>query len=66
VLQALRHAESYLRHALVESLDLPFVPMLSFHIDNANQRGQRIDALLNILSRGTGAPGELPATEDED
>jgi ribosome-binding factor A len=66
VLQALRHAESYLRHALVESLDLRFVPILSFHIDNTNQRGRRIDALLDILARGTGVPGEPPAAEDED
>jgi ribosome-binding factor A len=54
VLAALRHAETYLRHALVENLDLRFVPMLSFHIDSSNERGRRIDALLDALSEQTG------------
>lgn len=49
VLDALRHAESYLRQALLENLDLRFVPTLTFHIDDANERGRRIDALLDSL-----------------
>lgn len=49
ILDALRHAESYLRQALVENLDLRFVPSLTFHIDDANERGRRIDALLDSI-----------------
>jgi ribosome-binding factor A len=61
VLEALRHAETYLRHALVENLDLRFVPMLSFHIDSSYERGRRIDALLDTLAGETGgaAPGPM-------
>ncbi len=49
VLEALRHAESYLRRALIENLDLRFVPVLSFHIDDTGERARRIDALLDSL-----------------
>jgi ribosome-binding factor A len=65
VMEALRHAETYLRHALVENLDLRFVPMLSFHIDNSNQRGRRIDALLDLLAEEAAAPASSPAVEDD-
>ena len=57
VLEALRHAEGFLRQAIVENLDLRFVPMLSFHIDETNERGRRIDALLDSIAReGVQAP----------
>jgi ribosome-binding factor A len=65
VMEALRHAETYLRHALVENLDLRFVPMLSFHIDNSNQRGRRIDALLDLLAEEAAAPASSPAVKDD-
>jgi ribosome-binding factor A len=65
VLDALRHAETYLRHALVENLDLRFVPMLSFHIDSTNERGRRIDALLDMLTRETGEEAASPPAKDE-
>ena len=35
--------------ALLENLDLRFVPSLTFHIDDANERGRRIDALLALI-----------------
>lgn len=57
VLEALRHAESYLRRALIESLDLRFVPELTFHIDDTGERARRIDALLDSLS-GQAIPRE--------
>ncbi len=49
VLAALAHAESYLREALVENVNLRYVPHLTFHIDNTTERGRRIDALLDSL-----------------
>ncbi len=49
VLAALTHAESYLREALVENVNLRFVPHLSFHIDTTTARGRRIDEILDSL-----------------
>ncbi len=59
VLAALAHAESYLREALVENVNLRYVPHLTFHIDNTNERGRRIDAILDSLPHEDdhGAPG---------
>ena len=65
VLAALRHAEGYLRQALVENLDLRFVPMLTFHIDDTNQRGRRIDALLDTIARETIQAPPAPNAKDE-
>lgn len=65
VLSALRHAESYLRRAVVENLDLRFVPMLTFHIDEANQRGRRIDALLDTIAGETVLGHEASNAQDE-
>jgi ribosome-binding factor A len=65
VLGALRHAETYLRHALAENLDLRFVPMLSFHIDSSNERGRRIDALLDALGTDAAEPTSQPVEKDE-
>jgi ribosome-binding factor A len=50
VLAALRHAEGFLRQALLANLNLRFVPELSFHIDATNQRAQRIDALIEAIA----------------
>jgi ribosome-binding factor A len=66
VLEALRHAESYLRQALVENLDLRFVPMLSFHVDDTNARGRRIDALLDTIAGETVQASPAPIAKDED
>jgi ribosome-binding factor A len=66
VLEALRRAEGYLRQAVVENLDLRFVPMLSFHIDDTNERGRRIDALLDNLARETESPRQASSVKDED
>jgi ribosome-binding factor A len=65
VLEALRHAESFLRQALVENLNLRFVPMLSFHIDDANERGRRIDALLEAIAREGFEPRQASTANDE-
>jgi len=52
VLAALEHAKQYLRRALLENLNLRFVPDLTFAIDQAAAHGRRIDALLDSLTAG--------------
>jgi ribosome-binding factor A len=49
VLAALAHAEGFLREALVENVNLRYVPHLSFHVDNIEQRGRRIDEILDTI-----------------
>ena len=66
VLAALRHAEGYLRQAVVENLDLRFAPMLTFHIDNSNVRGQRIDALLDAIASEAAHAQHGSGTENEE
>jgi ribosome-binding factor A len=50
VLEALRHAESYLRRALAQNLKLRYVPELTFHIDRTNEQACRIDQLLDSIT----------------
>jgi ribosome-binding factor A len=66
VLAALRHAEGYLRRAVVENLELRFVPMLTFHIDETNERGRRIDALLDTIVGETVQEDRPANSPDED
>lgn len=61
VLEALRHAEGYLRSALTQNLSLRYVPDLSFHLDTSSERAQRIDALLDAVSSAPQAD-HAPAT----
>ncbi len=65
VLAALAHAESFLREALLENVNLRFVPHLSFAIDETNARGKRIDDLLDTIEHQpeTGTAHDL-ATDD--
>jgi ribosome-binding factor A len=51
VLAALAHSETFLRKALVESLDLRVVPHLAFSIDDSGARAQRVDEILNSLAK---------------
>lgn len=60
VLAALRHAESFLRQALLENLNLRFVPELHFQIDTTEVRARHIDELLNAIA------AQPPATPDKD
>ena len=60
VLAALTKAESFLRRALVENLDLRFVPDLFFHIDMTERRAQHIEALLETIS----VPGPTPVDQE--
>jgi ribosome-binding factor A len=50
ILDALRHAEPFLRRALVEHLDMRIVPMLYFKIDDTARRAREIDALLDKIA----------------
>jgi ribosome-binding factor A len=65
VLAALRHAEGYLRRAVVENLELRFVPMLTFHIDDTHERGRRIDALLDTIASEAVHGHEASNSQDE-
>lgn len=58
ILEALRHAEPYLRRSLAESLDLRAVPMLTFHIDTVEQRARRIDSILDQIAAGDPAQSQ--------
>jgi ribosome-binding factor A len=67
VLAALTHAETFLRKALVESLDLRVVPHLSFSVDDSGIHAQRVDEILNqITQQSQGTTGAAPATEKHD
>jgi ribosome-binding factor A len=56
VLSALRHSVTFLRVALIENLNLRVVPELTFQIDRSNERGRRIDDLLDALTHGSPTP----------
>jgi ribosome-binding factor A len=62
ILEALRHAEPFLRRSLAESLDLRVVPALTFHLDIIEQRARRIDSLLDQLA----AAEHAQTTEPDD
>jgi ribosome-binding factor A len=66
VLAALRHAEGYLRRAVVENLALRFVPLLTFHIDDTNERGRRIDTLLDVIAGEAAHQDQAPKLQDEE
>lgn len=54
VLAALAHAEGFLRESLLENVNLRYIPHLSFHVDDTQKRGQRIDDLLETIDREQG------------
>lgn len=56
VLAALKHAESFLRRALAENLNLRVVPELSFHVDETERRARHVDELLDALAAESAAP----------
>lgn len=60
ILAALRHAESFLRQALLGNLNLRFVPELHFEIDTTEERARRIDQLLDAIT----VQSAMPPTED--
>jgi ribosome-binding factor A len=50
-LVALRHAAAYVRKQLMLALDLPRAPELHFVRDKVEERGARVDQLLNEIGR---------------
>jgi ribosome-binding factor A len=58
VLAALEHAQGFLRRALVENLELRFVPDLFFHIDTTEERARHVDELLDSLARDGSASSQ--------
>lgn len=64
VLEALRHAEGFLRSALAQNLSMRFVPELSFHVDTSGERAQRIDTLLDAIAHAPQAD-HAPASQDD-
>ena len=65
VLAALRHAEGFLRHALVENLNLRIIPELSFTIDESERRASQIDSILDTLATQPAAVTADIADDDE-
>lgn len=64
VLAALAHAESFLRDALAESVNLRYIPNLTFQIDETERHGQRIDEILDTIVREE-PPADLDHAADE-
>ncbi|PKO23080.1 MAG: ribosome-binding factor A [Chloroflexi bacterium HGW-Chloroflexi-1] len=63
IVETLVRAQGFLRQALVENLNLRYVPELTFQVDRTSARGHRIDEILDSLA--TSAPGE-PHERDTD
>jgi ribosome-binding factor A len=51
VMAALLHAETFLRKALVENLDLRVVPHLAFTVDETTERARRVDEILKQIAQ---------------
>jgi ribosome-binding factor A len=49
VLAALQKAEGFLRRALMQNLELRYVPNLTFHLDAVAIRARRIDQILDEI-----------------
>jgi ribosome-binding factor A len=71
VLEGLRSAVGFLRHALAERVDLRVFPRLRFHWDPTPERADHIERVLASLReeearRAASQPAEVePASEDE-
>ena len=50
-IKALEHACGFIRHELVERLQLRRVPELHFTLDVSQERGERIERLLNEMKK---------------
>lgn len=49
VLEGLRHAEGFLRHELIHTIDLRSFPQLRFKWDATSERAERIEELFTVL-----------------
>jgi ribosome-binding factor A len=64
-LAALRHAAQYVRKQLSLALDLPHAPELHFVRDTVEERGARVDQLLQEIGRELEARDSEERKEDE-
>jgi ribosome-binding factor A len=52
-IKALEHAANFIRHEILERLQLRRVPELHFSLDNSQQYTERIDQLLKEMKKGS-------------
>jgi ribosome-binding factor A len=64
-LAALRHAAQYVRKQLSLALDLPHAPAIHFVRDTVEERGARVDQLLQEIGRELEARDSEERKEDE-
>jgi len=55
-IKALEHASNYIRHEILERLQLRRVPDLHFTLDNSHEYTERIDQLLKEMKKGNPSP----------
>ena len=55
-IKALEHASNYIRHEILERLQLRRVPDLHFTLDNSQEYTERIDQLLKEMKKGNPSP----------
>jgi ribosome-binding factor A len=55
-IKALEHAASYIRHEIIERLQLRRVPDLHFSLDNSQEYTERIDQLLKEMKKDNPSP----------
>src|SRR5947208_16686651 len=55
-IEALEHASNYIRHEILERLQLRRVPDLHFTLDNSQEYTERTDQLLKEMKKGNPSP----------
>jgi ribosome-binding factor A len=55
-IKALEHAAGFIRHEILERLQLRRVPDLHFTLDNSQEYTERIDQLLKEMKKSTSSP----------
>ena len=58
-IKALEHAAGFIRHELVERLQLRRLPELHFALDTSEERVERIEQLLREVKKGEAVPVEI-------
>lgn len=64
-IQTLGHARSFIRGQLGERLDLRFIPMLRFRLDDTAARAQKMDNLIREQAEAIGEREEPAGDADE-
>jgi ribosome-binding factor A len=52
-IKALEHAANFIRHEIIERLQLRRVPELHFSLDNSQEYTERIDQILKEMKKGS-------------